>query len=249
MGAPNALNQALKLGFSLPASKAAVPVALLVSLALSLADDAPALLVFDEAKVVEFIEDNVAVRVSKGLGFSLVKGDFPSSSGFLSFSSELNKCVVLDRGVPIFGKGNRPSNTVSLGFDFSSVSLSFSVVKAGDELALFTVFEANSSMKEGVEPIAKSSVLITLPKLSLGTLSAVSTIKEFFTSLVLAATGPKGNSSSGLLTFCIRLPLALPGCKRSIVRSKLSFLLVFEACCSFSFKDFLLSSLAICFLM
>lgn len=245
LGAPKALNQALKLGFSLAASAAVVEALLFESTAFSLAVVGE----FAEVKVVAFKADNVAVKVSKGLGFSADEVDFKSSSNFLSFSSFVSKCVELVSEEPILGNGSKPSKMFSFGFVFSSNSFSFSLFKAGLNAALFTVFEANSSMNEGVEPMAKSSVFITVPKLNFGTLSAVSTIKEFLTSLVLAATGPRGNSSSGLLTFCIRFPLALPGCKRSIVRNKLSFLLVFEAACSFSFRDFLLSSFAICFLM
>uniref|UniRef100_A0A1A9WU42 Uncharacterized protein n=1 Tax=Glossina brevipalpis TaxID=37001 RepID=A0A1A9WU42_9MUSC len=212
LGAPNALNHALKFGFSLDPEELELDAVTIFSVFVDLPPTSKVLAVN---------------KASNGLCLSLASG---VSSVCVSMRSSFPSKDVVEANIVALGKGSKPSKTVSFLFlSFSSTSLSTQVDKTGLTAALFTVLLANSSIKEDC-PKPKLSVFITVPRLSLGTLSAVSTINEFLTSFTLAATGPNGNNSSGLLTFCIRLPLALPGggggCKSNCVSFGLGAVIV-----------------------
>uniref|UniRef100_A0A1B0B585 Uncharacterized protein n=1 Tax=Glossina palpalis gambiensis TaxID=67801 RepID=A0A1B0B585_9MUSC len=208
LGAPNALSHTLKFGFSLEPEELELEPATIFSAAVDLPPTSKVLAVS---------------KASKGLCLSLAS---VVSSVCVSIQSSLGSKDVVAANIVTLGKGSKPSRTISLLFlSFSSTSLSAQVDKTGLTAALFTVLLANSSIKDDC-PKPKLSVFITVPRLSLGTLSAVSTINEFLTSLALAAT-------------------ALPGCKRSIVRKR-SLRRGFVAACNFSLRDLRLASLAIC---
>lgn len=114
-----------------------------------------------------------------------------------------------------------PLSSLELFNDFS-LSLSFLSTLGSTTSATFSFF---SSAKLCCCPKPNPSVLRTVPRLNFGLDSSVLTISEFFTSFSLLAAPPNGNSSSGLLRFCIevsKLPFDFPGCNRSMVRFTVS---------------------------